>query len=804
MGVPLHVLILEDRKTDLEMVLYELRRAGFDPRYIHATDRAEYETRLTADLDVILADYSLPQFDALEALGILRERNLHTPFIVVTGSISEEAAVACLKAGATDYLIKDRLARLGSAITQALAARKNIEAKLAAEDEIRRRNRELVLLNRIIAVSAESADEHVFLQIACDELAAATGALEVIALNINRERTTLSIFAEHGATPGLRHKTFPLRHRSMGEMLSSLKEPLVLNQAAAFPAMLASHADFFPAGTGSAALFPIYVEGTPAGGLVLAAREPGHFNEERVSLVHSVADQLSNALARVVLERERRRLIAAIEQTSDAVVILDMENSIRYVNPAFERVSGLAAEEAQGKPFHLVFGERTDGEPWLTIAAALTSGKQWRGRLTHRRKNGEPYTVDMSLSPIRDKSRAVVSYVSVQRDITEELQLEERFRQAHKMEAVGRLAGGVAHDFNNLLTAIMGYTNLLTDKLPLGGEAQSDVDQIKRAAERAATLTKQLLAFSRKQVFQPRVINLNTIVRDMERMLRPVIGEDVELGTDLDPRLGSVKADPGQIEQVIMNLAINARDAMPNGGLIRLSTRNEEITERRAGEGAGLEPGAYAVLTVSDTGTGLSAAVLPHLFEPFFTTKEEGKGTGLGLATVYGIVRQSGGHIAATSEEGRGTAFTIHLPRLTGEAAPLVSADDSGAEVTGTERILLVEDNAMVNDLIFKVLALHGYAVLVAGHPHEALAIAADAARPIDLLITDMVMPGMGGRELAARIKSARPGIKILLISGYTDTSFIYEGKMEPGTAFLQKPFSPRTLARVVREVLDG
>ncbi len=804
MPVPLSVLILEDRQTDFDMIVYELKRAGFDPELAHAVDAAEYLSRLNPRLDVILADYSLPQFDALAALQILQERNLHTPFIVVTGSISEEAAVACLKAGATDYLLKDRLARLGPAITQALEARKNLEAKLAAEEEIRRRNRELTVLNRVIAVSTESADEHVFLQTACDELAAAAGVLCVLALLSGPERTEFSVVAERGAPPGVAGRVFSSSREPMGRLLATLGEPIVINNGEASPHVFLRHGGVFPPESAAAAFFPIHVEGMPTGGLALAARETGQFTDQHIAFVRSVADQLSNALSRVALERDRLRLIAAIEQAMDAVVLLDTKNVISYANPAFERVSGYGRVETLGRSFPSLFGEPQESELTRILAEVVRRKREWRGRLENRKRTGEVYTVDMSLSPIRDKSGAVVSCVSVQRDITEELALEARFRQAHKMEAVGRLAGGVAHDFNNLLTAILGYANIISHNLPASSPEQANLNQIRRAAERAGALTRQLLAFSRKQVFQPQVLSLNSVVRDMERMLRPVIGEDVELVTDLEERLGPVRADPGQIEQVVMNLAINARDAMPQGGRITLGTRNEDVDEKKAREHAGLEAGPYAVLTVSDTGTGLSGDVLAHLFEPFFTTKEEGKGTGLGLATVYGIVKQSGGHIEASSRENEGTMFVIRLPRLSGEAVPAPRPEEVGAEMRGTERVLLVEDNVMVNDLIRKVLIHHGYDVMVAAHPNDALALAADRGRAIDLLITDMVMPGMGGRELAEKIEAGRPGLKVLFISGYTDTSFIYDRADEPGRAFLQKPFSPRALARMVREVLDG
>jgi two-component system, cell cycle sensor histidine kinase and response regulator CckA len=303
---------------------------------------------------------------------------------------------------------------------------------------------------------------------------------------------------------------------------------------------------------------------------------------------------------------------------------------------------------------------------------------------------------------------------------------------------------------------------------------------------------------------QPRVIILNTIIRDMERMLEPLIGEDVELVVELDPGLGPVKADPGQIEQVIMNLAVNARDAMPGGGRLTLATRNATVDATGAAGEAGLEPGAYVVLSVADTGTGLSPEVMPHLFEPFFTTKEEGKGTGLGLATVYGIVKQSGGHISPRTRAGRGTIFSVYLPRLEEEAAALEEVESTDRTVNGTESILLVEDNQSVRELARKVLENGGYRVAAARLPAAALALAANAALAIDLLVTDMVMPGMNGRELSERICALRPGAKVLLVSGYIDNAFLPADGLGAGTAFLQKPFTPHGLLRAVRDVLDG
>ena len=806
MAEKLRVLILEDRQTDLEIVLHELRRAGFEPLYQAVANEADFQSRLDGSLDIILADYSLPQFTALEALSILKERGLHTPFIVVTGSLSEEAAVTCLKNGATDYLLKDRLARLGSAVSQALEARKNLEDKLAAEEDLHRRNRELTLLNRIIAVSAENTDERVFLQTACDELTPAIGAFQTTAVLVNVERTRIRVAAVCGERPDpeLRERVYLFDNRTLGGAIVNRTDALVVHDKDGRPEYFSECEDLFPQDCASAALFPMQVNGIPAGALALSAKDAGHFNEERVALIHSVADQLSNALARVVLERELRRLSAAIDQASDAVIIISPASTIQYVNPAFRRVTGYDTGDVLGRYIGFLCGNGQESEFMKAVEAALTEGKEWRGRFANRKKNAERYTVDASFAPIRDKSGEIVSCVSVQRDISEELAMEEKYRQAQKMEAVGRLAGGVAHDFNNLLTAIMGYTNLLSERLEHTPQDQADLNEIRKAAERAANLTRQLLAFSRKQIFQPRVINLNTIVRDIKRMLQPLIGEDIELGTSLDPRLGQVRADPGQIEQVIMNLAVNARDAMPNGGKLILKTANRHINRGGAGDRMELEPGPYAVLGVSDTGTGLTEDVLPHVFEPFFTTKEEGKGTGLGLSTVYGIIRQSGGSIAVHSSPGKGTTFEIFLPRLKGEAVTLEDADERDTAVNGTENVLLVEDNEMVADLACKVLESYGYHVTTARHPARAIALAVNEALPLDLLITDMVMPGMSGRDLVSKISDARPGLRVLYISGYTDAAFINEEGLEKGSAFLQKPFTPHSLARAVRDLLDG
>ncbi len=382
--------------------------------------------------------------------------------------------------------------------------------------------------------------------------------------------------------------------------------------------------------------------------------------------------------------------------------------------------------------------------------------------------------------------------------------IEEQFHQAQKMEAVGRLAGGVAHDFNNLLTVIRGYSDLLLGRLPTADPIRRDMEEVKKAADRAASLTRQLLAFSRRQVLQPRILDLNAEVAKMGAMLQRMIGEDIDLLTVLSPGLGSVKADPGQIEQILMNLAVNARDAMPNGGRLTIETTDVVLDAEYARRHVAVNPGRYVVLAVSDTGCGMDAATQTRIFEPFFTTKERGKGTGLGLSTVYGIVKQSGGNIWVYSERGRGTVFKIYLPRVEGPAEAIDPGMAQETVSTGSETILLVEDNPMLRTLAKEILCTHGYTVLEAAQGEEACRISEHHTGTIHLMLSDVVMPGMKGRELAERLKSARPTIKVLLMSGYSDTFVLHQREIDPGTAFLQKPFSPQSLAQKVREVLSS
>ena len=417
-----------------------------------------------------------------------------------------------------------------------------------------------------------------------------------------------------------------------------------------------------------------------------------------------------------------------------------------------------------------------------------------------KRRDGSPLVVRLTGRPIR-AGEGTPSFEMIVEDVSERKALEQQFRQAQKMEAIGRLAGGVAHDFNNLLTAMGGYSDLLLEQLADGDPRRHDVIEIKKAADRATALTRELLAFSRKQILQPQAVDLSIVLEGLKPLLRRLIGEDVEVLAIPAAKIGLVRADRVQIEQVIMNLAVNARDAMPSGGRLTIETRDVTFGPDRAGAHQVVPPGRYAMLAVTDTGCGMDAEVKSHLFEPFFTTKEAGKGTGLGLATVYGIVKQSGGHIYVDSEPQQGSTFEIYLPCLEQQTA--AAGSSRPGLLTGTETILLAEDEDAVRNLTRSVLTRQGYRVLEARTGSEALAVAARFPERIDLLLTDVVMPEMGGRELSRHLLMKRPDIKVLYTSGHADDTVVRTLTLEPGMSFLTKPFTPEGLTATVREVLD-
>ena len=499
------------------------------------------------------------------------------------------------------------------------------------------------------------------------------------------------------------------------------------------------------------------------------------------------------------------RLATAVEQAAESIVITDTEGTIQYVNPVFERTTGYTRDEIIGQNSRLLKSGKQDPTFYADLWETIGRGEVWAGHFTNRKKDGSLYEEEATISPVRDASGNLVNFVAVKRDVTKEVGLENQLMQAQKMEAIGTLAGGVAHDFNNLLTVILGYSQFGLGRLATSDPLYGDIQEIEKAGLRAAALTSQLLAFSRKQVFQPRILDLNVLVTDLKKMLIRLIGEDIDLTAVLDLEVGSVKADPGQLQQVIMNLAVNARDAMPNGGKLTIEIGNVDLSTEYASQHIEATPGAYVMIAISDTGCGMDEETRSHIFEPFFTTKEFGRGTGLGLSTVYGIVKQSGGFISVYSEPGRGTTFKVYLPRV----ADLTEKEDLRLTPLslphGDETLLLVEDEAAVRELAARVLRDHGYTVLEASDPAEAfLAIDHLAADEVQLLVTDVVMPQMNGRDLAEQLAALRPDLRVLYVSGYTDRAIVHHGVLDEGTPFLQKPFTAEALVRKVREVLDA
>jgi PAS domain S-box-containing protein len=519
--------------------------------------------------------------------------------------------------------------------------------------------------------------------------------------------------------------------------------------------------------------------------------------------------EYSFAFARDITERKRAeaehvRLVTAIEQSAEAVMITTTSGEIEYVNPAFTRITGFTREEALGQNPRILKSGNQDPALYQELWATVLEGKTWHGELVNRRKDGSLYNEQMNIAPVRGEGGEVTHFIATKQDITARKELEQRFVQAQKMEAVGRLAGGVAHDFNNLLTVINGYAQILTQRSPAKDPRRGLFEEIQMAGERAASLTRQLLAFSRRQVMEPKVLDLSSVLANTEKMLRRLIGEDIELATKLQPGLGRVKVDPGQIEQVIMNLAVNARDAMPQGGKFIIETANVEVDEDYARSHKPMTPGKYVVVSVRDTGCGMDLATQAHIFEPFFTTKAKGKGTGLGLATVYGIVKQSGGFIWVYSEPGQGAAFKIYFPCVE-EAAPAAQpakARRPSKQTKVKETILVVEDEIGVRSLVCETLKSKGYKTLAAEGAAEALRIAKQHTKPIHLLLTDVVMPLTGGKELATRLATLHPESKVLCMSGYTDDAVVRHGILDGSTPLLQKPFLPNTLLLKVREVL--
>lgn len=633
---PIRVLLVEDSEQDAMLIARELRRGGLASTIHRVETHAAMEAALDGgEWDVVLSDYSLPDLDAHGAYDVVRERGLDVPFIIVSGTVGEEAAVQAMQIGVNDYILKGKLARLVPAIERDVREARSRKARRATEQAL-------------------LASETRFRRLA--------------------ESGVIGIFVSDTAGRILEANDAFLR--TMGHTREDL---------------LAGRIDW----------------------LAMTPPEARAANDRAVALV----------------------------------------------------------------------GESGFAPPWETDAV---------------RPDGVRVPLLLAVAKLDERETIAVAL-----DLSERKQLEARLRQAQKMDAIGTLAGGVAHDFNNLMSVILSCTGLMLERVAEGDVLHPDLVEVQRAAERAADLTRQLLAFSRRQVLRPVVLDVREVLENMERMLRRVLRADIDLSLHFAAHAGTVRADPGQIEQVVLNLVVNARDAMPSGGKLTIETARVHLGADYASTHVEVTPGQYVMIAISDTGEGMDAATRARVFEPFFTTKELGKGTGLGLSTVYGIVRQTGGHIGVYSEPGRGTSFKVYLPCVAEGPATALSRPPAAAALTGTETILVVEDEAQVRAVLVSVLRRLGYTVLEAQNAGEALLVAEQLAGGIDLLLTDVVMPKMSGPELAARLVAARPSMKVLLMSGYPDAAAFNHG-VGAAVPFLPKPFTPEVIAGKVRDVLEG
>jgi two-component system, cell cycle sensor histidine kinase and response regulator CckA len=769
MNDPLRVLMVEDSATDAKLVVQALRAPGSTVE----TERVEDADALRAALehkawDVVISDWSMPGFSGLAALEIVKSSGLDLPFIIVSGTMGEEAAVDAMRAGAHDYVLKDKLVRLRPAVERELRDRDDREARRAAEKNARAQE------TRFRALIENSAD--------AITMSTRDGTLLYVSPSLARMLGASVVGLIGGPVLELVH---PDDRDEVARAMRHIREPGVSTTTVQYRA---SHQD------GST----VWLE-VAATNLL---DEPA---------VGAVVGNLRNITAQKRALDDLRLSEARFKRLADSgivgIVIADVHGAIHETNDAYLGLMGYTRDELLAG--NVRWADMTPPElKHLTDRAVELLERTgvappWESELLRKDGSRVPVlvTVAMLESPhcialVTDLSERKKGEASLQR-------LEEQLRQAQKMEAIGSLAGGVAHDFNNVLSVILSYSQMILDDLEANDPLRSDVDEIRMAGERAAELTRQLLMFSRRQVIEPRVLDLNAVLVGLDKMLHRLLGEDIDLVSLPGSELGRVRADPGSVEQVVMNLVVNARDAMPTGGQLTLETSNVDLDEVFASSNHDVKPGAYVMLAVSDTGTGMDKATQARIFEPFFTTKEKGKGTGLGLSTVFGIVQQSGGHVWVYSEVGRGTSFKVYLPRVD-EAAEEIQRSAAPVKLRGTETILLVEDEDQVRAVARGILRKHGYRVIEASNAGEAMLLCEKEQGTIHLLLTDVVMPQMSGPELAKRLGALRQDMKVLYMSGYTDDAAFRHGVLHSGIAYLQKPLTVETLTRKVREVLDS
>jgi len=799
MPATIRIVLVEDDPQDAALAEREVRRADLLCTFRRVDSRdALVEALREFAPDVIVTDHSLPGFGAQDTLQLAQQLSPGTPVIVVTGRLGDEPAVQYLQAGAADYIVKDHLNRLGPAVLRAL------DTKRSRDEQARAHQLQAATLRIAQMAMTTPGLSELFSAVhqIVGELMPAKN-LYIALYDPASEQLSFPYFADE------REPAPPPRPLGKGltEYVLRTGQPALVTADLHRELERRGEVELVGAPSIDWIGVPLAAGDRVIGVLAVQSYAPEvRLGEREKDIMRFVSTQVAMAIERRHAEAELRTSEATyrslVQDSPFGVFRSTWDGQLLAVNPALVSMLGYESEaqllqKNMAKDIYVDPAQRARLRDEIMKSESLTGESMWH------RKDGKPITVRHTARVVRNAQGRVEYFNVFVEDITEHKLLEAQFRQAQKMEAVGRLAGGIAHDFNNLLTAILGCADLLLETLGPEAAERKDVEEIRKAAVRAADLTRQLLAFSRQQVLAPQVLDLNALLPNMEQLLQRLIGEDVALRTALGPGLGAVKADPGQLEQVIVNLAVNARDAMPNGGQLTIETRNAELDETYAAEHFPIQPGSYVLLAVTDTGTGMDAETKSRIFEPFFTTKPVGKGTGLGLATVYGIVKQSGGYIWVYSEPSQGTSFKIYLPRIAATPEPARSSPRHPASLRGNETILVVEDDATVRTLIRRLLESNGHTVLLAPGGDEGLRLARSHGRPIHLLITDVVMPGMSGRDLAAQVQALVPGIKVLYVSGYTDDAIVRHGVLKPGIAFLQKPFTADALARKVRGMLN-
>ncbi|SLN75707.1 PAS domain S-box protein [Oceanibacterium hippocampi] len=765
-GVPLRVLIVEDSEVDTELLVRELRRGGYEPGYRRVAQSETFNEALdNQDWDIILCDYTMPGFSGTEALSLLRDRGLDIPFIFVSGTIGEETAVAAMRAGAQDYVVKDNLKRLFPAIERELREAEMRRQRMQAESERR-------------AVELKFRE---VLAMAPDAIVAADENQRITIFN----RAAEALFGYDAAEVS-------------GQPIAILRP---------------RHS------AGTDQTDPVAFDGQPdtrglSGGPVetIWQRKNGEEFPAEASLSRLVDNGNTTFMAviRDISGRKRdeatlRKLSRAVHHSASLIVITDHAGVIEYANPSLLRTMGFAADEVIGRKPSLWKSGAAAESHYAALWETVLAGRDWHGEFQNRCKDGSLISVFATISPIKDPGGQITHFISIQEDITQRKALESQLQQAQKMEAVGQLTGGMAHDFNNLLTVVIGNLDLLRDEFETRPTAQRMAQLALDASLRGADLTRKLLAFSRRQPLETKAFDLNALVAATTELLRRTIGEQISIELDLAADLWPALADPAQLEAALTNLAINARDAMPDGGTLTIATANAEINQQFADRNVEVTVGNYVTLAVSDTGTGMPQAILDKVFEPFFTTKEEGKGTGLGLSMIYGFVKQSGGHVWIDSEVGRGTKVLLYLPKAGGDPETVAGANgDEPEKARHDATVLVVEDNAEVRDVAVSQLRTFGYQVVEAEDGPAAMALL-EQGLPVDLLFTDVVMPGgMSGLDLARNARRLRPELKVLFTTGFAAMAPTGDAMNGDNGNVLRKPYRKEELARKIGEALGG